>query len=132
MKEVLTISIISKLNRTNELKKALTNILKEVCNNAYYRKAPRTAHYPYLTYYLRHTKNEHQYSYFWEVHVWTKDIKLAEEYADGIEEFDGCYYNNQVQSFDVDLESRSNVEDDDKEIQHIVLLFNLTYFSVKG
>lgn len=125
-------SILTKINRTNELKIALTSILKQVHSKSYYRKAPAKTDYPYLTYFLKHTKADHQYSYFWEVHIWTKDVKLSEELADNIEEFDGCYYKDDVQNFDIDLESRNNAEDEDKEIQHIVLLFNLTYFSVKG
>ncbi|ADZ83584.1 hypothetical protein [Cellulosilyticum lentocellum] len=125
-------SILTKINRTNELKIALTSILKQVHSKAYYRKAPAKTDYPYLTYYLRHTKDGHQYDYFWEVHVWTRDIKLAEELADNIEGFDKCSYKDYYQTFDIDLESRNNVEDEDKEIQHIVLLFNLTYFDVKG
>lgn len=125
-------SILTKINRTNELKIALTSILKQVHSKAYYRKAPAKTDYPYLTYYLRHTKDGHQYDYFWEVHVWTRDVKLAEELADSIEGFDKCSYKDNYQTFDIDLESRNNVEDEDKEIQHIVLLFNLTYFDVKG
>lgn len=125
-------SILTKINRTNELKIALTSILKQVHSKVYYRKVPAKTDYPYLTYYLRHTKDGHQYVYFWEVHVWTKDIKLAEEMADSIEGFDKCSYKDNYQTFDIDLESRNGIEDEDKEIQHIVLLFNLTYFSVKG
>ncbi|WP_410495139.1 hypothetical protein QTL86_13545 [Cellulosilyticum sp. ST5] len=125
-------SILAIFDKTNELKKALTSILKQVHSKAYYRKAPSTTDYPYFTYYLRHTKAEHQYDYLWEVHVWTRDIKLAEQLADSIEEFDKCYYSDGNQSFDVDLNSRNNIDDEDKEIQHIVLLFNLTYFNVKG
>ena len=132
MKEVLKINSLENLKRTNELKKALTGALKEIHPQAYYRKAPSKTDYPYLTYYLKHSKEEHQYDYFWEVHVWTRDIKLAEELADKIEDLDGCQYKDNVQTFDVDLESRNNLDDEDKEIQHIVLLFNLTYFSVKG
>lgn len=125
-------SILTKINRTNELKIALTSILKQVHSEAYYRKVPAKTDYPYLTYYLRHTKDGHQYDYFWEVHVWTRDVKLVEQLADNIEEFDKCSYKDEFQTFDIDLESRNNVEDEDKEIQHIVLLFNLTYFSLKG
>ena len=131
-KEVLTISILTKFKRTNELKKALTTILKQAHEQVYYRTVPSKNNYPYLTYYLRHTKDEHRYDYLCEVHVWTKDIKLAEELADTIESFDGCCYDDNSQTFDIDLESRNNVDDEDKEIQHIVLLFNLTYFSMKG
>ena len=119
-------------NRTNELKKSLISILKQVHENAYYKKAPITADYPYITYYLKHTKEEHQYDYFWEVHVWTRDVKLAEQLSDSIEEFDKCTYKNEYHCFDVDLNARNSVEDEDKEIHHIVLLFNLTYFDVKG
>lgn len=132
MKEVLTISVLTDLKRTNELKKALTSALKEIYDKVYYRKAPATVDYPYITYYLKHNKQGHQYDYFWEVHTWTRDIKLAEELADIVEEFDKSTYKDQYQAFDVDLNSRNNVEDEDKEIQHIVLLFNLTYFTVKG
>lgn len=119
-------------NRTDELKKSLTNILKEVHKKVYYKKAPITENYPYLTYYLKHTKEDNQYNYLWEVHVWTRNVKLAESIADGIEDFDKCTYKNEYHCFDLDLNSRNSVEDEDKEIQHIVLLFNLTYFDVKG
>lgn len=123
---------MSLIDRTNELKRSLISILKQVHEKAYYKKAPVTVGYPYLTYYLKHTKEDNQYNYFWEVHVWTRDIKLAEKLADSIEEFDKCTYKNEYHCFDVDLNSRNNVEDEDKELQHIVLLFNLTYFSAKG
>lgn len=126
------ISLLTDLKRTNELKTALVSALKEVYDKVYYRKAPTTTDYPYITYYLKHTKKEGQYDYFWEVHVWTRDIKLAEELADKIEGFDKSSYKDDRQAFDVDLNSRNNVDDEDKEIQHIVLLFNLTYFTVKG
>lgn len=119
-------------NRTDELKKSLTSILKQVHDKVYYKKAPSKSNYPYLTYFLRHNKDNNQYDYFWEVHVWTRDVKLAEQLADSIEEFDKCIYRNEYHCFDLDLNARNNVEDEDKEIQHIVLLFNLTYFDVKG
>lgn len=132
MREVLTISVLTDLKHTNELKKALTSALREVNSQVYYRKAPTKTNYPYITYYLKHTKEGYQYNYLWEVHVWTRDIKVAEELADSIEQFDKSTYKDDMQAFDVDLNSRNNVEDEDKEIQHIVLLFNLTYFSMKG
>ena len=119
-------------DKTNELKKSLTSILKQVHDKAYYRKAPITVDYPYITYYLKHTKADNQYNYFWEVHVWTRDVKLSEQLSDSIEEFDKCLYKNEYHCFDLDLNSRNSVEDEDKEIQHIVLLFNLTYFDTKG
>lgn len=119
-------------NKTNELKKSLTGILKQVHDKAYYKKAPSKTDYPYITYYLKHTKTDNQYDYFWEVHIWTRDIKLAEQLADSLEEFDKCSYKNQYHSFDISLNSRNSIDDEDKEIQHIVLLFNLTYFDVKG
>ena len=119
-------------DKTNELKKSLAGILKQVHNKTYYRKAPITADYPYLTYYLEHKKEGHQYNYLWEVHVWTRDIKLVEQLADSIEDFDKCIYSNKYHCFDLDLNARNNVEDEDKEMQHIVLLFNLTYFDMKG
>lgn len=118
--------------RTDKLKKAIVEILKDVNENIYYRKAPTKATYPYITFFLKHTKNEHQYDYFWEVHIWSKNIKTAEEIADKIEEFDKCNYKDDYQSFDLDIESRNNIENDDKEVQHVVLLFNLTFFDKKG
>lgn len=132
MKGVLKIKILKEFNRTNELKKSIVSILKPMCEKVYYRKASSKANYPYITYFLKHTKDEHKYDYFFEIHIWTKDIKLAEELADKVEKLDGCVYRNEYHSFDLDLNSRNNVEDEDKELQHIVLLFNLTYFSVKG
>lgn len=125
-------SILAKFDKTDELKKSLTSILKQVHDKAYYKKAPVRADYPYITYYLKHTKIDNQYDYFWEVHVWTRDVKMAEQLADSIEGFDKCTYKNEYHCFDVDLNARNSVEDEDKEIHHIVLLFNLTYFDVKG
>ncbi len=123
---------IKDFSRTNELKKSITSILKEYVNSVHCRQAPSKTPYPYVTYFLKHTKSEHQYSYFFEIHIWTKDVKQIEELADKIEELDGCTYKNQYHSFDLDLNSRNNVEDEEKELQHIVLLFNLTYFDLKG
>lgn len=125
-------SILAKFDKTDELKKSLTSILKQVHDKAYYKKAPVRADYPYITYYLKHTKTDNQYDYFWEVHVWTRDVKMAEQLADSIEGFDKYTYKNEYHCFDVDLNARNSVEDEDKEIHHIVLLFNLTYFDVKG
>ena len=51
-------------DKTNELKKSLTSILKQVHDKAYYRKAPITVDYPYITYYLKHTKADNQYNPF--------------------------------------------------------------------
>ena len=98
-------------NRTDELKQSLTEILKQVHDNAYYKNAPSTVDYPYITYYLKHTKEDNQYNYFWEVHVWTRNVKLAEQLADGIEKFDKCTYRNEYHCFDLDLNSRNNVEE---------------------
>lgn len=125
MKEVQTI-------RTNELKTSIVSILKPILKDVHYRKPKKGASYPYITYFLRHSKDEHKYDYFFEVHIWTRDIKQVEELADQVEELDGGIYTNEYHSFDLDLNSRNNVEDEDKELQHIVLLFNLTYFSRKG
>lgn len=132
MKGVLKINLLKGFSRTNEFKKSIVSILKPICEKVYYRKAHNKVAYPYITYFLKHTKDEHEYDYFFEVHIWTRDIKLAEEIADEVEELDGCGYRNEYHSFDLDLESRNNLEDEDKELQHIVLLFNLTYFSAKG
>ena len=120
------------MSRTDKLKKSLTEILKQVHEQSYHKKAPQKVNYPYLTYLLKHSKNGNYYDYFWEVHVWTKDIKLAEYLADKIEQFDNSTYRNEYHSFDLDLNTRNSIEDEDKEIQHIVLLFNLTYFYLKG
>lgn len=118
--------------RTNELKKSITSILKQRVDKVYYRKAPITANYPYLTYFLDYRKDGAQYNYELEVHVWTKDVKSAESIADSIEDFDKCIFNNETHCYDLDLNSRNNVEDEDHDIQHIVLLFNLIYFDMRG
>lgn len=119
-------------NRTNELKKSLTSLLKTVHSQVYYRRAPTKTGLPYITYYLKHIKIDHSYNYNFEVHIWTKDIKEAEALADTLEEMDSYIFRDHQFQYDLYLESRLNVEDEDKEIQHIVLLFNLTYFDQKG
>lgn len=119
-------------NRTNELNKAIMSILKHYCDRCFYRKAKKHKEYPYLTFNLRYTKDEHEYKYFFEVHVWTKDDKGAEELADKIEEIDGTSYKNEYSSFEIYLNTRNNMEDEDEELNHIVILFDLLYFDVKG
>ena len=118
--------------RTNELRKSITSTLKQLVDKVYYKNAKSDTDYPYVTYYLRHNKDEHKYNYFLEVHVWTKDVKASENIADKIEELDGCSYSNEYHCFEFYLNSRNNVEDEVKEIQHVVLLFNLEYFDLKG
>ena len=156
-REVLTIKVLATINRTHNLRKALTSILKDVSYDkvsstnggyfldgsvdlsgidgevkVYYRKVPARTELPYLTYFLEHRKSENAYSYDFEVHIWSKDVKDAEEIADCIECIDNCIYSDEIQSFDIALERRLNVDDENKEIQHIVLNFEIEYYNKKG
>ncbi|PHV71911.1 hypothetical protein CS063_00060 [Sporanaerobium hydrogeniformans] len=125
-------SILGKFSRTEQLKISVKSILKPSCEKVYHRKAPPKCAYPYMTFYLKHTKADHQYEYKLEVHVWSKNVKEAEEIADSIEELDDCIFSNEYHNFDIKLQDRGSVEDEDKELTHIVVLFNLIYFDVKG
>ncbi|ADZ82481.1 hypothetical protein [Cellulosilyticum lentocellum] len=125
-------SILGKFSRTEQLKISVKSILKPFCEKVYHKKAPPKCACPYVTYYLKHAKEYHQYDYKLEAHVWSKDVKEAETIADHIEELDNCVFSNEYHNFDIELQDRGNVEDEDKELTHIVVLFNLTYFDVRG
>lgn len=123
---------LGKISRTEQLKISVKSILTPSCEKVYHKKAPPKNGYPYVTYYLKHTKDGHQYDYSLDVNIWSKEIKEAEAIADSIEELDNSIFSNEYHNFDIELQDRGHVEDEDKELIHIVILFNLTYFSLKG
>ena len=118
------------LTTNNEIRKVITEILHTKISKVYYRKAPLTTHYPYVTYFLSHKKIEYTYEYSLEVHVWTRDIKEAERIADDLEELDAILFNAKNITFDMNLENRKHLQDEDKELQHIVVLFSMSLMKV--
>lgn len=120
------------ISKTNDLKIAIVSMLKPICKNVFYIKADKNTPYPYIVYYLPHSKDGHRYNYNLEVHIWTKDIKEVEALADEIEGLDNNVYNDNNQTFSINLNARNNVEDQDKEISHIRLLLNLIYYNKEG
>ena len=122
---------------TGELRKVIVNLIEENKTydyKVYYKRVPFfKVSYPYVTYYLSHSKNEYDYTYSLEVHVWTRDdVKLAEKIADEISNIDALYYYD-FNNFSLDfyLQSRKTVDDEDKEIMHEVLLFNIKVYDKK-
>lgn len=128
MKEVLTIDFLKRMNRTYKLRVAITSILKQVCASVYYRNSSKGAIYPYITYDLDHVKAENGNEYTLELHIWTRNIKECENIGDQLEELNDCYYTDNEMSFDMSLNNRNNIQDEDKELQHVRLLFNLSYY----
>lgn len=118
--------------RTNDLKVAIVSILSPIISQVYSRKAKKGAQYPYAVYYLEHNKMEHGYDYKLEVHIWTRDIKELEGIADQLEKLNGGVYTDETFNFDLDLNNRLNIDDEDKELQHCRLLFDLTYYHKEG
>lgn len=119
--------------KTNDLRKAITSLLSTYCDNVYYKKAKNNADYPYVTYYISKYPIESISQYDLEIHVWAKDVKLAENIADMVDNgLNETIYRDSKRCFSIDLNSRFNVEDEDKSIEHIVLRFNLRHASKKG
>lgn len=122
---------------TGELRKVIVELIEQNKTSdykVYYKRVPFfKVSYPYVTYYLSHSKREHEFNYSLELHVWTRDdVKLAEKIADEISNIDGFYYYDENNfSLDFYLQSRKTVDDEDKEIVHEVLLFNIIVYDKK-
>lgn len=121
--------------RTEALKKYITKTLKEHCNNVFYQSAIDTSLFPYIVYEIDYIKNENLYNYSLTINIWDKSNKTkeVEKLADDLEQLlDKEYFTDNIQSLTIDLNSRNNLEDEDKSLKHIVLLFDLQYYYQKG
>lgn len=121
--------------RTNELKKLIISRLKQLgsgydIKGYYHNTADDHALYPHIVYRLRSSTlydlNRHDYSM--DIDVWFKgkSTSVIDDIMDDIEDL--FHLENLPQDVTLPtffLESRGTVEDQDKTIQHGVLLFTI-------
>lgn len=108
------------------LKKAIKSVLEDATGlKVYYNKCINTSNYPYITYKLQ---RRGEYINL-QVHVWTNDIKTADNVANKIEDLENGYYTDKKQSFTFSVDNRIHVDDQSQDIEHININFTLNYFS---
>ena len=121
-REVLTIS------KTNDLRKLVQELLKEITPLVYYRKADKDALYPHIVHLIDRVNliAEHRDDVSLLVDIWTKSESSANEFADMVEKKfnrENLPQGSILPTFF--LETRITVEDDDKDISHIQMTFTV-------
>lgn len=115
-----------RVSKTINLRKALQSELKKVHPSIYYENAPDTATYPYIVYDLEQVGEQYQL----EMNVYDKGTSTAkvETLADAIESYFLRYiYRDELQIFTTYINTRNNVQEEDKTIKRRRLLFDLNY-----
>lgn len=109
--------------RTNELKKYIQSSLKTVCDNASYKRAVNDKLYPHIVFTFKdiNTGDLTRHDISVDIDVWDKDNGTVDidEMCDSIE--DMFNFKNHPQDKILPtfyLESRNDVTDDDKTIEH--------------
>ena len=117
------------MSKTTLLRKLVMEQLQTVPGNTYHKKASPNTGYPYKTYRIESgTFTDARDDLYLEVDVWNRerveDIKDMEDLADQIEKL---FNNTNIPAPPIYptffRESRFNVEDPDKNLQHIRLRF---------
>ena len=114
------------MTKTNELKKLIKSIISEVINTCGFKKVPKDTMYPHATFSFSSVNlgDMNRNDYIIDVDLWDKgeSTKRIDEIADNLEEV----FNNKNIPQDSILPTfylmdRRNVEDEDKDIQHVLL-----------
>lgn len=124
------------MSKTANLRKLVTETIRSVTGVAYHKSAPKDAAYPYTTFELSSVAflDSHRDDFELEVDIWDRalDPKAAEEIADQIE----AKLNNANLPQDKILptffrEGRYNLDDPDKNLQHIQLRFTVQLYELE-
>lgn len=115
------------MSKTLELRKALLSEIKKTHSNCYYELVPEGATFPYIVFELENVGEQYQV----ELNVYDKNTSTIqiETLADTLEKYFYRYiYRDDVQVFAMYLNTRNNVQEEDKAIKRRRLLFDLKHF----
>lgn len=122
------------MSKTAELRKLIREKLQTIQGETYHREAPRDAVYPYKTFTLQSvTFTDARDDFDLCVDIWHRgDWKVIEEIADAIEKL---FQNTNLPQKTIlptfFRESRYNLEDPDKTLQHIQLRFLVQLYELE-
>lgn len=114
------------MGKTADLRKLIVAQLNAVAGATYYRRAPSDAAYPYKTFVMSRVNltNSSRYDYDLQIDIWDNatNPKRIEEIADELEDLLNASRLPQPAILpDFFMESRFQVDDPDKNIQHLQL-----------
>lgn len=118
------------MSKTAQLRKLIRSQLQTVAGETYHKASPKDARYPYKCFTLTSVNfaNPDRDDQELEVDIWDRapDQKTAEEIADQVEKlFDGVILPLPPLYPAFFRDARFNLDDPDKELQHIQLLFTV-------
>ena len=122
------------MSKTAELRKLVKAQMQTTPGETYHREAPNDAAYPYKTFTLKSVSfTDARDDFDLCVDIWHRgDWKVIEEIADQIEEL---FRNTNLPQETIlptfFRESRYNLEDPDKTLQHIQLRFNVQLYELE-
>ena len=122
------------MSKTAELRKLVKEQLDTVPGGTYHRKAPDNAEYPYKTFSLKSVSfTDERDDFDLCVDIWHRgDFKIAEELADQIEElFKNANLPQPTILPTFFRESRYNLDDPDKTLDHIQLRFFVQLYELE-
>ena len=116
-------------SNTNAIRKQLKAELIKIASSVNYRKRPLPIKYPYVMYELRELSTEDgKTKCNLEVNVVSKDPAEAVDLADKVQDlFDGYSFLDDHCAFEAYRQQRNIIEEEDKAIERIRLLFELNY-----
>lgn len=122
------------MSKTADLRKLIKTQLDTTPGGTYHKEAPRDAAYPYKTYTLKNVSfTDERDDYILYVDLWHRgDFKVIEESADQIE---ALFKNANLPQPTIlptfFRESRYNLEDPDKTLNHIQLRFSVQLYELE-
>lgn len=122
------------MSKTAELRKLVKEQLDTVPGGTYHRKAPDNAEYPYKTFSLKSVSfTDERDDFDLCVDIWHRgDFKIIEELADQIEElFKNANLPQPTILPTFFRESRYNLDDPDKTLDHIQLRFFVQLYELE-
>lgn len=114
--------------KSNEIRGLTQSLLEQVNGRVYYGKADEDVLYPHIVHRIERVDMiaEHRDDISVEVNVWSKSEREVNDLADSVEaalKGQNLPQENILPTYY--LESRVNVEDEDKDLHHILLNFNV-------
>lgn len=122
------------MRKTAELRKLIRGQLQTISGETYHMRASDKASYPYKTFELKSVSfTDARDDFDLCVDIWNRgDWKVIEEIADDIEKlFQNTNLPQETILPTFFRESRYNLEDPDKTLQHIQLRFNVQLYELE-